>query len=243
MNINDKITVLVSSSPIPSHPSMQIIQETLDSIRWHLPTARIIIMQDGIRPEQEDRKVAYSEYLKNLVAKIATGHDCNITIWPFIEFTHQALMTIKTLTQVRTPLIFFAEQDTPLVERPVEWDLLAEVVESGIVNHVRLHYDETIHGDHQHMMRGHLTPFLIKCVQYHNRPFLANAEWFQELLEKNFTSQSRTWIEDKVYSPISYEPWEQNRLAIYDPERTGQNMKRSRDLDGRAGDRKYDPIF
>ena len=64
--------------------------------------------------------------------------------------------------------------------------------------------------------------------------------WYEGIINKYFTLQSRVWIEDKIYSPVSYSEWEDFKLTIYDPCGTGQNMKRSRDIDGRGDDIKYD---
>lgn len=219
-----------------------MIEETVASIRYHLPDSPIYIMLDGIRAEQEDYKERYLEYIKNLVAKAIFGMT-NVKLMPFMEFTHQANMTMKALEMVSTPLMLFCEHDTPLVDRPIDWKMLKDAIISGATNHVRLHYDEQIHPEHEYMMRGKLTDHLIKCVQFHNRPYLTSAEWFRKLLAANFNENSRTWIEDKVYSPISCAPWEDYKLTIYDPNGDGRNMKRSRDLNGRAGDKKYDPIF
>ncbi len=236
------ISALVSSSPIRGHPSTAIIEETLRSIRYHLPDSPILIMLDGVRPEQEHYAKRYLEYIKNLVGKAVFTMD-NVKLVPFTEFTHQAGMTIKTLEMVHTPLILFVEHDTPLMDRPIDWKMLKEAILSGATNHIRLHYDEQIHQDHQHMMCGLLTPHLIKCVQWHQRPHLANTEWYRKVLSENFGPESRTWVEDKIYSPVSVAPWEDYRLTIYDPNGNGLEMKRSRDLNGRAGDKKYDPIF
>jgi hypothetical protein len=238
----EQISVLISSSPIRGHPSTAIIDETLRSIRYHLPDSPILIMADGVRPEQEHYAERYLEYISNLVGRVIFKMD-NVKLVPFLEFTHQANMAMKTLEMVNTPLILFVEQDTPLMDRQIDWKMLKEAITSGATNHIRLHYDEQIHQDHQHMMCGRLTPYLIKCVQFHNRPYLTNTDWFRELLAANFTENSRTWIEDKVYGPISCAPWADYRLTIYDPEGTGRNMKRSADLNGRGGDIKYPPVF
>lgn len=241
--MENEITVLVSSSVIPSHPSLAIIQETLDSIRFHLPDAKIVIMLDAVREEQKDRERAYHQYIMQLATKLLASKDRRITLYPFNDFTHQALMTMKTLTTIFTPMILFIEHDTPLVDKPIDWPLLKRMIREGYTNHIRLHYDERIHPDHQHLMCGYLTENLIKTVQWHQRPHLAHATWYEQILTDNFNEKSRTWIEDKVYSPVSCAPWETYKLTVYDPEGTGQNMKRSRDLNGRAGDKKYDPQF
>ena len=42
---------------------------------------------------------------------------------------------------------------------------------------------------------------------------------------------------------VSTAPWTDYKLTIYDPEGTGKNMKRSRDLNGREGDQKFAVVF
>lgn len=56
------ITVVVVSSVLPSHPSTAVIDETIASIRHHLPDSEIILQLDGLRDEQLDRKADYDEY-------------------------------------------------------------------------------------------------------------------------------------------------------------------------------------
>jgi len=237
------ITCLISTSPIPSHPSTAIVDETVASIRHHLPDIPIFLMCDGVRPEQEHHTIAYAEYKKELVRKMLFGDYGNLLVFPFPRFFHQASMTRSMLEMVATPQILFCEGDTPLLlNRPIDWDLLIGEVHSGNTNHVRLHYDETIHPEHQHMIRGKLTPNLIKCVQYHNRPFIASTIWFKELLDRNFTPASRSYIEDVVYSPISCAPWEDYKLCIYDPHGTGEMMKRSSHTCGRGEDQKFEIV-
>lgn len=236
------ISVLISSSPIRSHPSTSIIDETIQSIRDHLPSSPIYVMLDGVREEQKHLRENYVAYRNRMMERMLLRED-GIIIVPFPIFQHQAVMTIKTLEVVKTPLMLFVEHDTPLVDRPIDWSMLMAAVHSGMTNHVRLHYDESIHADHQHMMRGSLTPNLIKCVQWHQRPHLVRADWYQKVLQENFTPDSRTFIEDKMHSPVSLSEWGKYALTVYDPEGTGQNMKRSRDLNGRAGEEKYAMTF
>jgi len=241
--MHKEVSVLISSSPIVSHPSTAIIEETVASIRYHLPDAPLFIMFDGVRPEQEHYREVYREYIQRVVSKAISewGH---ARLFPHREFLHQAEMTRRTLESVTTPMILFCEHDTPLVDKPIDWKMLQDAILTyGATNHVRLHYDDQIHPEHEHMMCGKLTPNLIKCVQFHQRPHLANAQWYRELLATHFTENSRTFIEDVVYSPVSCAPWESYKLTIYDPEGTGKNMKRSRDLNGRAGEQKYPMVF
>lgn len=241
MNQSD-ITVIISSSPIMSHPSTHIIEETIRSIRYHLPKSMIFVMTDGVREEQSHLKEAYRLYRSDLVTKMLLTWE-NVMILPFPEFTHQAVMTIKTLEIVQTPLILFVEHDTPLVDRPIDWEMLMATAHSGLSPMIRLHYDVRIHPEHQHLMCGKLTDHLIKTTQWHQRPHIANKIWYGDLLLKHFTPQSRTFIEDKIYGVVVEAPWEQYQLTVYDPHGTGEDMKCSRDLNGRGEEQKYSMQF
>jgi len=238
------ITVIISSSPILSHPSTHIIDETIKSIRWHLPEVPIFIMTDGVREEQRHLTEAYRQYRSDLVTKMLLNPEWSHTmVLPFPEFTHQAVMTIKALEIVQTPLILFVEHDTPLVDRPIDWEMLMTTANCRVSPMIRLHYDVRIHPEHQHLMFGKLTDRLIKTTQWHQRPHIANKKWYGDLLLKHFTPQSRTFIEDKIYGVVVEAPWEQYRLTVYDPHGTGEDMKCSRDLNGRGDEQKYGMVF
>lgn len=235
-------TVLISSSPIPSHPSADIIKETIASVRKHFPTAPIYIMQDGVRKEQEDHIDAYVAYLHNLAAHCVL-HEIGVTLMPFADFQHQGLMAQRTLEIVKSPFVLFCEHDTPILDRPIDWRMLKEVLADADANHIRLHYDETIHPEHVELMCGKLNENLIKTIQYHNRPFLANTGWFRGILRLAIKETSRCHIEDIVYTFVAHSPWDAHRCVVYDPEGTGQNMKRSGHTDGRRGENKFDEVF
>jgi hypothetical protein len=240
--MKEKISVLMPTSPIASHPSTAIIAETISSVRKHLPNAPIFIMADGVRKEQAAYTDRYVEYLHKMVGHAMLNMN-NIKLIPFMEFTHQAWMTVRALEKVETPFVLFVEHDTPLMDRPIDWEMLKTSISSGHANHIRLHYDEEIHLEHEYLLRGKLTGHLLKTVQYSQRPHLADTLWYRELLAANFNENSRTFIEDKVYGVVSEAPWEKYRLAIYDPNGNGKEMKRSRDLNGRAADPKYSMVF
>jgi hypothetical protein len=47
------ITVVVPVSPIRFHPDISILTETIESVRYWLPDAEIVITFDGVRTENE----------------------------------------------------------------------------------------------------------------------------------------------------------------------------------------------
>jgi hypothetical protein len=128
------------------------------------------------------------------------------------------------------------EADTPLVGR-VHFARLVELLYGGEFNHIRLHYDESIHPEHQYLMHDIHEDHgfdVVRTVQYSQRPHLALTSYYRDLLA-NLSQAARTYVEDWIYGSMANSPWEHNKLGIYAP-RGG--MKRSTHLDGRAGEPK-----
>lgn len=247
--LRDRITVVIPSSPIPSHPSTAIIEETVNSIRSHLKNVEILITVDGIRPEQEHRRADYDEYIRRLLWKC--NHEwSNVLPILFTEHMHQSGMAKAVLDYVKTPLLLYIEQDTPLTpDCDIYWQGICEAVLSGEVNHVRLSHEAMILNEHKYLMLDDKPQMvrdvpLVRTVQYSQRPHVASVAFYRRILEENFSENSKTFIEDVMHGKVQQAwnqdkvmGWQNYRLAIYHPE--GGNIKRSYHLDGRAGDEKF----
>ena len=134
--MESNITILIPTSPIKSHPSTHIIDKCIESVRNYLPSSNIIIMADGVRPEQEDYTERYQEYLSRLQKKYP-----EIRFYIAGEHRHQAGMTKDTLPLVATPLIFFIEHDWEMIGE-IPMLELAEIILSDKVNLIRFCLDE-----------------------------------------------------------------------------------------------------
>lgn len=244
------ITVLVPTSPIHSHPSTAVIEETIRSVRDQMPYAEIIVMCDGVRSEQAEKKSDYEEYVRRLTW--LCNHEWeNVLPLVFDEHLHQGVMTRRALDLVRTPQILFVEHDTPIFGN-IPWGGLIEAVNSGVANMIRLHHEASILPSHTHLMLSE-TPELVAgvpmypAVQWSQRPHLASADFYRWMTKTYFGMNSRTMIEDVMYSVLEThyreegrEGWERFKLYIYAPE---GDMKRSTHLDGRGDDPKYSMKF
>lgn len=255
MDIRDQITVVIPTSPIPSHPSTAIIEETVASVRSHLPNSPILIQQDGLRSEQEAIKWQYDDYCGNLFHLVEKWG--NVSLHKFETFQHQASMMKKTIEQIKTPLMLYVEHDTPLCEgKEIDWNGVIEIVRSGTLHSVRLHHYDLgwIHPEHDYLMldreRLYYEPIhlpVIRTVQWSQRAHLTTVEFYKKILSY-FGDESRTMIEDHFYDVVMHDvnwrgkqtAWETWRLAIYAPE---GHIKRSRDLNGRAGGPKFEDTF
>lgn len=240
--MKDRITVLISSSPIPSHPSTWMIDETIASIRKHLPESEIIIMQDGVREEQEGRREAYEAY-KNLLLYKCRNEYKNVLPIFFGPFLHQAEMTRRTLDFVKTPYLLFVEHDTPLCDESIEWQGIVNALDTGVVDSIRFHHIDTdfIHPEHMALAidktRQELGGIkIVRTLQYSQRPHVASVLFYKRLLA-NFSENNRTFIEDHAYHICIHGDRNAYKLAVYTPEGP---IKRSRDLNGREGGPKFD---
>lgn len=240
------ITVLVSTSPLPSHPSTRIIDETIASVRAQLPTAEIILMCDGVRPEQEARRADYETYLQRVLwsANHVWG---NVLPLIFDEHLHQSGCTKRALEHVHTPLVLFVEGDTPLVGE-IPWPEISDVILAGDANLVRFSHEASILEPHRHLaldsepqkVRG--VP-MTRTVQWSQRPHLASTAFYRELLDRWFPNSEKNFIEETVYGRLisAYQRdgdmgWLGWRTWLYTPE---GDIKRSTHTDGREGESNY----
>lgn len=238
------ITVIIPVSPIKSHPSMSILEETVYSVRHHLPDARIIITFDGVRREQKHRTDDYEEFIRRVLYR------CN-NDWPrvlpliFEKHTHQVGMAREALQWVQTSLIMYVEQDTPLVtDMDIDWKLVKNELFDGHGDVVRFHFESVIPEAHEHMILGRTGQF-IKTCQWSQRPHVSTTAYYRRILENHFSENAKSFIEDKMHS-VAHEAylkdnemgWLQHKILIYAPE--GDTYKRSYHTDGRAGEDKYD---
>lgn len=237
-----EITVVIPVSPIKSHPSTEILEQTISSIRFHLPDSPIFITFDGVRPEQEEKRQDYNLFIQEALFKCNTTW--NATPLIFEEHTHQVGMARTILPLIKSPMLLYVEQDTPLVtDEPIEWGYLKLNILDGTANVIRFHFEAMIPKEHKHLMLAKLHK-LIKTVQWSQRPHLASTAFYDRMLQDNFSPNAKCFIEDVIHGKVynSYLrygdlAWDQWRLFIYAPEK---NLKRSLHLDGRAGEVKFD---
>jgi oligoribonuclease (3'-5' exoribonuclease) len=253
-SMNNQLTVLIPTSPIPSHPSTAILDETIENIR-KVTDAQIIVMFDGVHSSLKHREAAYNEYKEN-VKKQSVNYG-SFRILDFDKHSHQAIMTRIALGHISTPLIMFCEHDTsPIGEIPMI-DLCRVVKNSGNINYVRFNIFESVPKEHDYLMIGDTEVvlsgkdeddisgederrFLFKrTIQYSQRPHIAKTDWYRRILTKYFKPEFKGMIEDVMHSVVQVEYNDKGEdsfgLAIYTPE---GNQLRSYHSDGRGQDEK-----
>jgi len=235
-------TILIPVSPIPSHPDTLMVDQVVASVRHWFQHHEIILMCDGVRPEQEHRRADYEEALNRLMW--LCEHEWGNTLpLVFDDHTHQAEMARVAMRYVRTPTILYVESDCPIVtDCPIDWPNLTQTVGEGLVNMVRLHHEAIILPESAHLNLDK-TPVMIggvpllRTFQWSQRPHLANSDYYRRILQQNFRYGVKSMIEDKMHSVVQCNPWGAHRVAIYAP---GDNLKRSWTLDGRQDDPKWE---
>jgi hypothetical protein len=253
LRVSDLITVVLTTSPIPSHPGTGILDTTVESVRAQpeLEHVELVVAADGIPPGLEHRQADYERFLHRLVWNAARGRlgPCLPLLAP--GWRHQALTLAAALQEVQTPLVLVMEHDTPLVGE-FDWDGLGKAVLSGRANLIRFHHESMVLEEHRYLMVDHEPEqvcgvHLLRTAQWSQRPHLASAEWYRELLGAYFSPASRTMVEDCLHGVLANAwdqegeaGWDRFRLWMYAP---GHDMKRSTHLDGRDGDPKGEMVF
>lgn len=250
--LRDKITVIMPSSPIPAHPSTEMIEKTIEDIRVHLPDCEIIITVDGVREQQEHYRKAYEEYTKRLLW-LANNQWHNVLPVVFEEHLHQASMARKVLRLVNTPMLLYVEHDTPLTpDRPIPFDKLGHSIMDGTANIIRFAHESHILEEHKHLIlsdnENHHGAMMTKTQQWSQRPHLASTAFYRHMLATYFNPKSRTMIEDVMHQIVEMDmhtggraAWFNWRIWLYTPTTDPDgSILRSYNLDGRKDDPKYD---
>lgn len=236
--MNDDITVVIPTSPIPSCPSTHIITATIESIRLQLPNAPIIVTCDG--PESG---AVYTEYIE----RIRTRNTEMVLHDPRIHH-HQSGMIGPALELVKTPLIYYLESDW-LTLPDIPWPELSVLIRSGRYNYIKLHAAPRISPAHEHLMRERFIYHglvehdrfsdaaaeraipIIRTVQWSQNPHLASTEFYRSLNEKYLVGKC-DFIENIVHGIVGQAPWEEFKLGIFNP--LGGDMMRCYHLDGKG---------
>lgn len=130
-----QITAVVTTSPLPSHPSTHFIDQAYRSIRFHLPSVPVVILADGVHPKNAQYKEQYEEYKTKLWALDWP----NTELIEFPDFTHQMGM-IRTVFEraiIRTPFVLWCEHDMALTQDFIDWEKILQALTDRETDSVR----------------------------------------------------------------------------------------------------------
>ena len=237
------VTIILATSIIPRHPSTDMIDETIKSIRHHFPNNEIIMQIDGLRSEQLHRKQDYDEYKNRILWKCLHQYK-NVLPIIFNKHSHQSTMLKQTINLINTPCLLYVEGDAPLTpDVEIDWDKCLDMIEYEKANTIRFHFESSIPEPHNNLMFGLENGFM-KTSQWSQRPHLSTVEYYRKVIlpeVEDFafiedTTHGRIQDDISPYGIFSEDGWNKHKLWIYHPE---GNIKRSYHLDGRQGTRKY----
>ena len=239
MNIRD-VTILITTSDSPVHPSTEIIDEVIRSIRQYFPDNEIILQVDGLREEQVHRKDSYDEY-KNRVLWKCIHEWKNVLPIIFEKHSHQSNMMKETIDLIRTPLMLYIEGDIALQDNlDINWQEIMDILDSKKAYTVRFYtFNKCIEPDHMYLMREQEGDF-IQTFQWSQQPHFSYVGYYKQIVLPNTTP--KLFIEDRYYSKVltdsSNGQWDLHRLWLYNP--VGKDdIRIVNNLDGRRGLRKF----
>jgi hypothetical protein len=238
--VADQVTVVMVTSPIPTHPDTWVIDETLSGVRAQdeLAGVEVLVLADGVPEHLAHMTRDYEAALQRLMVD---HRGENVVVVRHDEHLHQAEMTRRALESIDTPLVLFVEHDTPLTGT-IPWGDLVVPILAGQVDHIRMHYGTEIGDYHRHLMLADEPRVicgvpLMRTAQWSQRPHLAATAYYRDILGHHFAPGVRSMIEDVMHGVVQdrwrrdgERGWHRHRLSIYHPD---GSILRSLHTDGR----------
>ena len=192
MTPDEAITAVISTSPIWINPSTEVLDETIFQMRKHLPTAMIVVLMDGVHPEDPALTERYTEFKAN-VRKKDYG-PCQFI--EFEEWHHQSGMLRVMLEQeiVKTPLVFWMEHDTPLKNDPLPWQGIVDAELSGEIACIRFHLTGDIKGLRGWFLSKNGNVPLDRVICHTAWPQIVRLDYLQALV--NTFGGAKTYFDD-----------------------------------------------
>lgn len=111
VGVKSDTTIIVTSSLIPSHPSLVVIKNTIESVYTYVrgldcDTTKLIIVVDGTKKQNDDDDKRYSQMVDNL-----RGNFSNATILPRGEWIGLSRLVQRALQEVDTKYIYLLQHD------------------------------------------------------------------------------------------------------------------------------------
>lgn len=230
MTPTEAITVVIPTSPLVLHPSTEIIDEIYAQTRKHLPEAPIVILVDGIHPEEEYLRERYEEYKKNLELRLTEW--TNVTLQIFYEWFHQSGMLKRTLLVwdlIKTPLVFWSEHDIPLRDEYIDWQGIVDALLAKDLCGIRFELtgdppkrDETLE-----RIITHGIPVVLS-TQFVNWPQVFRLDYLKDIITS--FGDAKTYLECTERDGLVRERFHYCRYGIYSPE---GEIRRCYHTDGR----------
>ena len=236
----DKIAVVIPTSPIPSHPDTGIIDAAYEHIRIQLPQASVYILADGVREEQNFLAEKYAQYKQNLREKNWT----NTHIVEFDFFHHEAGMLRNAISDIKEPLILYVMHDCLLSKEPIDWLGISSTLLQEILSCVFFCYDadltywrqSNLVEQFRNITGGDMDIFVdggvrySRTISYTGFPHIATTEFFKFIL--SHFNRGQIHIDCDEAHEILEKAHKRFRMGVYVPD--GDSSQRFDTLDGRS---------
>jgi hypothetical protein len=116
-NLKDQLTIIVTASPIPTHPSLMIIEQTLESLKCidSSNTVDVILAHDDFHPGSSNEvRQSYNEYLSSLTKKYSSND--RFQIIKLQEWGCLAGNILNAIKFVKTPYVLIVQHDFKFTE-------------------------------------------------------------------------------------------------------------------------------
>lgn len=129
-SVQTDLTIIISASPSPTHPSIELIQTVLESTKKHLSPAikRVVFCLDAPKaslPVLETQR--YEDFIDNLRSAYVANESCRFSIQS--EWGHLSGGLKKAIPLIETRFVLVIQHDLPFIER-IELEPLMEILES-----------------------------------------------------------------------------------------------------------------
>lgn len=153
--INDAISVTVPTSPTPYGDNLEGISKHYEAIRYHLPTAPIYILADGVREEEQSLTEIYERYKERLILyskNVWTG----VTIVQAPEWLHEAgqIRRFMDLNLCSSPLILNCQHDFIFTQDFIDWPGIVDALLKNEISCARFTQDDGLPKGKEHLYRG-----------------------------------------------------------------------------------------
>ena len=251
------LTIVITTSPIPTHPNTNIIESTIDSLMniKEIKNCKIIITFDGCNDERFN--VRYEQYKININELIKNKYEFRNVICVYAdEYVHQTNTIRNSMKYINTPFMFVIEHDW-LIFGDIKFREIISVMNmyKKIIKCVRLNY---LSG---YMYSNKLyPPFVVpEPIDFNGVKLIYTDKWschphisHKDSYEFYFhfiSDKTRCYMEEILYG-MEYTRIQINHLNFYEfgtwiYGEPSDNMLHIRHIDGRNSEsmKKVDSIF
>lgn len=193
-NLVDDLSIIISASPSPTHPSTHLILETLGSLKFlELPKGvNIILAHDGIKHHSLELLDNYNQYLTQL-KNILYGQEV-VKLLVNKKWTHLNGVLHEAIDQTFTKYVLVLQHDLPFI-RHIDLAKLIELMETNSeIRHVRFsksrepyfwdvdpRYRKKFYLEHYFAKDG-LELVLTKTLGWTDNNYLCTKEYFEKVV-------------------------------------------------------------